>query len=127
MLFLNSIYSMDNKKIAFFASFRFAFNGLKVVWLERNFKFHLVSTFIAILMGFVFKISHSEWMIILFCIALVLSLEILNTAIEYLVDLVSPEFNEKAGRVKDIAAAAVLTASIVVLIIALIVFIPYMV
>ncbi len=114
------------KKNTLPASFGFAFKGLKAVWKERNFKLHILSTTTVIILGFICNITAGDWVIILFCIGLVLSLEIVNTAIEHLVDIVSPEFNEKAGKVKDIAAAAVFTASIIVFIIGLIVFIPYL-
>ena len=80
--------------------------------------------FAAILLGFIFKISHTEWIGFCICIALVLSLELINTSIEKTIDLLHPDFNERAGEIKDMAAAAVLVAAIISVIIGLIIFIP---
>ena len=117
---------MNKKGNSLFSSFGFAFKGIQEVWKERNFKLHIISTFVAILMGFVFNISSIEWIIVLFCIGLVLSMELVNTAIEEIVNFISPEYHVKAGKIKDLAAAAVLIASIAVFIIALIIFIPHL-
>ena len=108
-------------------SFGFAFKGLKTGLSERNFRLHILSTVLVILAGLLVGLSATDWVLIFGCIGLVVSMELMNTAIERLVDLVSPEFNEKAGKVKDLGAAAVLVASIAVFIIALIVFIPYLI
>jgi diacylglycerol kinase len=105
-------------------SFGYAFKGFKAAYTERNFKLHLVSASLAIITGFISQLSVVQWCIILICIAGVLTLELINTAIEHLVNLVSPEYNETAGKVKDISAAAVLCFSIASFIIALIIFIP---
>jgi diacylglycerol kinase len=66
---------------------------------------------IVIAAGFYYNIGEGEWLAIMLAIGLVISLELMNTAMEHLVDLVSPAYHEKAGRVKDIAAGAVLVAS----------------
>ena len=79
---------------------------------------------IAVFLGFYLKISRIEWMFIIICIGLVFMAEIMNTAIETLVDLVSPEKNEKAGRIKDLAAGSVLVISIMALITGLVIFLP---
>ncbi|MFD2144106.1 diacylglycerol kinase family protein [Mucilaginibacter antarcticus] len=63
-----------------------------------------------------------EWMWIVACIAIVLMAELFNTALEFLVDLVSPEYNELAGHVKDIAAGAVVIAALFAVIEGLIIF-----
>lgn len=114
------------KKNTIWHSFGFAFNGLKEVWKERNFKLHLVSVILVNLAGFYFNISINEWLVIWLLIGIVLSLEIINTAIEKLVDLVSPSYNTEAGKIKDLAAAAVLVSSIVALVVAIIIFLPYL-
>jgi diacylglycerol kinase len=106
----------------FFKSFIYAFNGLKIALSERNMRVHIVCALTAIILGFVFHISMMEWIIVLICIGLVIALEMINTAIEYLVNLVSPEFNEKAGKIKDIAAGAVLVISFFVLIVGFLIF-----
>lgn len=98
-------------------SFRFAFRGImEVLRHQHNFRIHLIALILAVIAGFFFRISLAEWMFILIISALVLCLEIVNTAIEYFVDLVSPGFNEKAGMAKDLAAAAVLLAAVFALI-----------
>ncbi len=107
-------------------SFGFAFKGLKSALNERNFRLHVFSACSIIALGFYCKITASEWLVVLICIGLVMSMELMNTAIEKIVDIVSPQFNEKAGKIKDIAAAAVLIVSIVSLIIAFIIFLPYL-
>ena len=106
-------------------SFSYAWKGVKVMFGQHpNFKIQLFFACLAIILGIVFSISLLHWCVILICIGLVLALETLNSAIEYLVDLVHPEFHPLAGRIKDLAAAAVLIFSFISLIIGLISFIP---
>lgn len=92
---------------------------------ERNFKLHLLSAALVTGFGFYFGVSIREWQILILCTGGVLCLEIVNTALEKLVDLVSPEFNPLAGAVKDIAAAGVLVFSAISAIIAATIFMPY--
>ena len=96
----------------FLKSFVYASKGMKQLLLERNFKLHLVSMLLVVSSTFIFNYTIDEWMVLTICIVTVIAAEGFNTAIEKLVDLVSPEFNEKAGKVKDISAAAVLIVSI---------------
>ena len=107
---------------AFFKSFVYAWKGIQLSLKQRNFKIQITLGLLSVILGFLFKIYWSEWCIILICVGAVLTLEMLNTAIELLVDLVSPGFNEKAGRIKDLAAGAVLITSIFSAIIGLIIF-----
>lgn len=79
----------------------------------------------AILTSWYLQLSREDWLWIIAAIAFVLMAEILNTAIEKLVDLVSPGYNELAGKVKDIAAGAVFLAALVSAVIGLLIFIPY--
>ena len=79
---------------------------------------------IAIVLGFYLDISRVEWLFIIMATGLVLMAEIINTAIETMVDLLSPEKNEKAGRIKDLAAGSVLLASIMALAVGIIIFLP---
>lgn len=113
------------KKYPILKSFGFAFKGLNYALKERNFRLHLASTFLVISLGLYFNINRIEWIVILFCIGLVLSMELVNTAIEEIVNFISPEHNLRAGKIKDLSAAAVLIASIFVLIIAIFIFLPY--
>jgi len=106
-------------------SFGYAFKGIKYATLTQlNFRIHLVAMLTAVLMGYLLHISASEWYWIMLCITLVLVMELLNTAIETLTDLISPEYNIKAGQVKDVAAGAVVITAIFALMTGLIIFLP---
>jgi len=106
-------------------SFGYAFKGIKAVFgNEANMNIHLIMSILVIFCGFIFKISITEWMLCIICFGLVISLEMLNSAIENLVNLVSPEQNKIAGKIKDISAGAVLIAAICAAIVGLIIFVP---
>jgi diacylglycerol kinase len=116
---------MKNKLNRRLRSFGYAFNGLIIFFKTQVHAWiHLSATIIAIVMGWLFNISVTEWCLIVFAIGLVFIAEVINTALEFLVDKVSPDYDEQAGKVKDLAAAAVLVASIIALIIAAVIFIP---
>ena len=85
---------------------------------------HAIAAAIAILLGFILAITAIQWLVILLCIGAVFALEIINTAIEALVDHLHPERHPKIGLVKDLAAGAVLIAAILSLIIGCIIFLP---
>ena len=105
--------------------FGYAFKGLSYATsTQLNFKIHLIIAFVTVALGFYLNISTPEWCWIIACIALVLVVELLNTAIELLTDIVSPEFHVKAGYLKDVSAAAVLITAFLALIIGAIIFIP---
>ncbi|TWI95881.1 diacylglycerol kinase (ATP) [Mucilaginibacter frigoritolerans] len=106
-------------------SFGYAFKGLVYATATQlNFRIHLVATVLVFIVGFLLQISLEQWNWIAISICLVLVTEIFNTMIETLVDLVSPGYNEKAGRIKDMSAAAVVIAALFALITALIIFSP---
>ena len=106
-------------------SFKYAFNGLKLLLkVEHNSRIHLFVTICVVIAGFLFGISLLEWMLIVFAIGFVFSMEIINSSIEKLADFVSPAKHETIKIVKDIAAAAVLVSAITAAIIGLIIFIP---
>ena len=105
------------------ASFRYAFNGLKIlVKEEHNARIHLFIATCVLIAGAVFKISTSEWIAVIFCIGLVIALELINSAIENTADLISKEKNETIKKIKDLSAGAVLVAAIASAIIGLIIF-----
>lgn len=105
-------------------SFKFAFQGMRlVVANENNAKVHLLATAIVIILGFVLKVKTYEWLWIISAIAAVWITETLNTAIEKLVDFISPDYNSKAGVIKDISAAAVLMAALYSIAVGAIIFI----
>jgi diacylglycerol kinase len=104
-------------------SFRYAFNGIRLVLKnENNAKVHLLATIAVLITGFYLRLSFRDWCWLLIAIALVWITETLNTTIEKLVDLIAPEKNEKAGAIKDMAAAAVLMASFFALTIGILIF-----
>jgi len=106
-------------------SFKYAFNGMGYIFkTQHNSLIHLFSAIAVFALGFILKVSLIEWCILVFAIGLVITAELINTSIEYLVDLCSPEYHEKAGKAKDIAAGAVLVTAIISIIIGLIIFLP---
>jgi undecaprenol kinase len=98
-----------------------------VIKNERNFKIHLVAIIIVTRAGFYFSISKVEWLIIILTMMFVTTLELINSAIEYLSNFVSPRFNENIKIIKDVSAGAVLLAAIGSVIIGLIIFVPYLI
>lgn len=105
-------------------SFLFAFQGLRTAVLqERNIKVMLGGGALAVALGLVVGLDALSWAIIVLCCGVVLSAELVNTAVETVVDLVSPEFHPLAGRAKDIAAAAELVLCVAVGIVGIIVFV----
>jgi diacylglycerol kinase (ATP) len=111
----------------FIKSLSFALNGLKLVLKEKHFKIHLVLTLIVLSAGIYFHINKTEWLVLLICIGIVLSVETINTAFEYLIDFVEPNQNPKAGAIKDLSAGAVLIVSIISVIIAVMIFGKYII
>ena len=106
-------------------SFKYAFEGIIEAWkTEQNLKIHFVIMALVIIAGFIFKISAMEWIVCLLLFAIVISLELINTAIETTVDIAMPEINEKAKYAKDIAAGAVLFSAMISVIVGLIIFLP---
>ncbi len=106
-------------------SFKYALNGIRFLFKsEIHAKIHLVFTISVILMAFYFRVSTTEWMMIVFSIASVFSAEAFNTALEEITDLVSPEHHPIAGKVKDLAAGAVLISAIGAAIVGFLIFLP---
>lgn len=106
-------------------SFRFAFEGIfHAIITERNFKLHLIATVIVFISGLLTGLTHIEWYIILVLIGGMLALELLNSAIERVVDLVTLDRLALAKQAKDLAAGAVLIFAIISAIIGLLIFIP---
>lgn len=109
----------------FLKSFSFALQGLqRCLAQEKNFRIQYFLALFVIAAGFYFSISSQEWISILICIALVLSLEIINSAIEKLADFACPSVNPAIKTIKDMAAGAVLLAAIISFIIGGIIFFP---
>lgn len=120
---------MTQKKESFLVnrikSVGYAFKGaIYLIKTEASIK---IQAFIAIaitIAGFYFDISNTEWLIQIAFIGLVISLEGMNTAVEYISDFIHPDRHESIGRIKDIAAGAVFIAAITAAVAALIIYIP---
>jgi len=111
---------------AFLFSFSYAFKGVRVSILEqRNLKVQSALALITIAAGAYFKISASEWCMIILTIGLVLTLEMVNSSLENLVGMISKERVPSPDKVKDIAAGAVLVASVIALAVGVLVFKKY--
>lgn len=106
-------------------SFKYAIEGFVSSFkTERNMKIHILAMVIVVVLAIYFRVDLIEWCFIIFAISLVIGAELFNTAIETIVDMVSPEKNPKAKLAKDISAAAVLALAIGAAIIGVIIFIP---
>ena len=106
-------------------SFKYALQGItRLFSTEPNAKIHLVAAFLAVALGVLFSITPGEWCVITLCIFSTFSAEAFNTAVEDLVDLVSPENHPLAGKAKDVAAGAVLLTAMGAAICGAVIFLP---
>ncbi len=106
-------------------SFSYAWTGIKSAFREEpNFRIHAAAASLAIILGLYFHLSRTEWLVICLTIASVVGLELVNTAIEALVNLISPQIHPLAQLAKDTCAAAVLVGSISAVIVGLLIFVP---
>lgn len=109
----------------FSRSFLYAGNGIKYCFKhELNFRIDLLATIVVIVMGFFFNISITEWLFVIGCCMLVLAMEMLNTALEKICNIISEEFHPLIKFVKDVAAGAVLVCAIGSALIGALIFIP---
>ena len=107
-------------------SFVYAFKGIgSLLKKEHNAWIHCTAIVVVTIAGFYYGITPTEWCIVLLCFGMVLAAEAFNTAIERLVNLVSPDFHPIAGDVKDVAAGAVLICAIAAALIGGNIFLPY--
>ena len=108
-----------------FKSFSYAINGLKIALKEEhNMRIHFAVALCVLTLAVFFNINTYEWIAIFFAIGFVFSSELINSAIENIVDFISLEKHDTIRKIKDISAAAVLISAFVALIIGLIVFLP---
>jgi undecaprenol kinase len=106
----------------FYESFRYAWSGIVQTFKkERNFQIHVMISIIMFFVGFYLQFTKFEWIVILFLIGGMLSLELMNTALERVVDLVTKEFKPLAKAAKDAAAGAVFVYAILSVIIGIII------
>lgn len=107
------------------SSFKYAMQGiLRAFKTERNLKIHASMMIVVVILGLIFKIAVSEWITCIILFALVIGAELLNTSIEEMVNLLSPEIRVHAKYAKDIAAGAVLIFAIASAIVGAIIFLP---
>lgn len=115
----------ENRSRSLLLSFRFAFAGIaRAVGSQRNMKIHLLAAVVVFAMALWLQVALVEWAVLVMTVATVLVAEMLNTAIEAVVDLASPEFHDLAKAAKDIAAGAVLIAAICAVIVGGMIFGP---
>jgi len=115
----------DKYKTPLYKTFTYAFSGIIHGFRkEKNFKIHAAAAILAIFISIILRISMVEWLFVIISIFGVLTLELINSAIERLVDLTTSDYHPLAKQAKDLAAGAVLVYSIMTVIIACIIFIP---
>lgn len=106
-------------------SFSYAWRGLfKTFHEEQNLQIQTVSAMVAVALGLFFRISRGEWLALILAIGLVLILEIINSAVERVTDVLKPRINTYVKEIKDIMAAGVMLASITAVLIGLVIFLP---
>ena len=106
---LNTRYSQMLNQNKFIKSVPHALRGImSLIKNDNNFRIHLLAVIVVIILGFWIEFSEGEWLVVILTIGGVLALEAVNTAIETIIDLVSPEYHILAKKAKDVAAGAVL-------------------
>ncbi|NDL68110.1 diacylglycerol kinase family protein [Anaerotalea alkaliphila] len=106
-------------------SYRYAHTGIRIVFkTQRNFTIQLAIMGMAFLLAAFLGISRQEWMVLVLVSANVLVLEMINTALETAVDLVTQEYHDLAERAKDVAAGAVLLMALVSVVLGAMIFLP---
>ncbi|MFD2823792.1 diacylglycerol kinase [Lacinutrix iliipiscaria] len=118
-----------NKKDSFLVnrlkSVKYAFKGAYLlITTESSIKIQCVIGLIMTILGFYFKLSSTEWIIQILCIALIIAIEGINTAIEEVADFIHPEHHSKIGLIKDLAAGAVFIFAIAAVIVGCIIYFP---
>jgi diacylglycerol kinase (ATP) len=107
-------------------SFKYAAKGFKWAFsTQPNIWIHSFASILVIIAGWYFHITRIEWILVIFCIMAVFAMELVNTAIEWLVDSIYKERHEMAGKIKDVAAAAVLITALGAATVGVIIFYPY--
>ena len=108
-------------------SFRYAFAGLRyLLWTQRNAKIHTAIGVLAIVLGMLLSLDRYEWLTLTLTIAIVLAAEGVNTALEAVVDLASPNYHPLAKIAKDVGAGTVLLTAVAAVIVGLLLFLPHL-
>lgn len=106
-------------------SFKYAFQGLwTLVWTQPNARIHVAAIMVTTVAGIWLGCTPTEWAILALTFGIVLAAEAFNTALEFLTDLVSPDYHKLAGKTKDVAAAGVLIAALAAVLVAVFIFLP---
>ena len=115
--------TLDAKRLS--RSFKAAFEGIASTYKkEQNIKIHTFIAILVVIFGFFLKINYIEWLVCLVLIGFMLMAEFFNTAIEYVVDLASPDIHPLAKAAKDTASAGVLMMAIIAAVTGLVIFVP---
>ena len=113
-------------RFGFLRSFSYAFAGIVTALRdEKNMRFHLYSSIVVLLFSYYFSITKTEWLFVIFAIGGMFALELVNSAIERVVDLVTIEYHPLAKQAKDLAAGAVFVYALLSIAIGLVIFLPY--
>ena len=123
-MFIDREECIIKPKTNLIANFGFAVQGIIFSLSERSIRILYLAVICTTTTGLLLKISISEWCVILIMFVIVISFEMVNTAMEIMVDMISPELNENAGKIKDIAAGAVLISAIAAVIVGVMIFVP---
>lgn len=118
-------FSINTTFMKLFKSFGYAWQGIRYTYkTQLNFRIHLFVLSAVVIAGFILQVNSTEWLFIIVCSTLVLSLELMNTGIEFLCDAFTKEIHPVIKIVKDVSAAAVLLAAAGSVVIGLIIFLP---
>jgi undecaprenol kinase len=110
-----------------FKSFAYAFRGFRKTFQEeQNLKIQSLAAIVVVILGIYFHITKTEWLFLIFVIGLVMLMELANSAVERVTDVLKPRIHDYVMDIKDIMAAAVMLASFVAVIIGIIIFWPYL-
>jgi diacylglycerol kinase len=106
-------------------SFRHAYRGIRnSILTQTNLRVHLIVTILVAILGFFLKIDYFEWIAVVITCVMVIAAELINTAVEELTDLISPDYHKKAGYAKDASAGAVLILAIASALVGSLIFVP---
>lgn len=106
-------------------SLSYAAQGFKVFWNEEpHARIHLLAALLVVIAGFYFEVGAGEWFALVLVMALVITAELFNTALEHVADFISPDLHPKIKIIKDLSAAAVLVAAVAAAVVGAMVFGP---
>jgi undecaprenol kinase len=106
-------------------SFTYAWRGLVKTWREeQNLQIHTIVAFVVIFLAYIFSVTFTEWLVLILTILLVILMEVVNSAIERVTDILKPRIHGYVKEIKDIMAAAVMLASLGAILIGFMIFAP---